>query len=483
MDAANAIKILLEKGPRELNSKLEEWTTEQFKGKNILFYQGRNYVPNDLELRKHIVHKYHNTITAGHPGELETFNAVRRHYWWPGMRIFVKNYVKGCGKCQQFKINRNPANPAFLPIQGAKSNRPFAYCSMDMITDLPMIDGYDSILSVVDHGLTKGVIFIPCSKTVTEEEVGKLLLKNVYRRFGLPDSFLSDRGPQFAAKAFRELLKLLGIESKLTTAYHPQGDGTTERFNQEIEAYLAIFCSSNPETWKDALPTLEFTHNDRKHADRRHSPFELMMGTQPLAIPISFENTKFPSVEERLKNLLKDREEAIAAHELARARMITRKKGKTINFKIGQKVWLDSRNLKTYNNKKLSPRREGPFKILEQKGPVTFKIELPITWRIHDVFHASLLMPYTENNTYGSNFPEPPPELINEEEHYKIEAIISHRKQGKPRKGQSQKYKYLVKWAGYSVSSNLWEPSEMFGTTGKIVLNNYQKKHGLPLTR
>jgi len=121
MDAANAIKILLEKGPRELNNKLEEWTIEQFEGKNILFYQGRNYVPNDLELRKHIIHKYHDTITAGHPGELKTFNAVRRHYWWPGMCIFVKNYVKGCGKCQQFKINRNSTNTAFLPIQSAKS--------------------------------------------------------------------------------------------------------------------------------------------------------------------------------------------------------------------------------------------------------------------------------------------------------------------------------------------------------------------------
>jgi len=186
---------------------------------------------------------------------------------------------------------------------------------MDMITDLPMIDGCDSILSMVDHGLTKGVIFIPCSKTVTEEKVGKLLLKNVYPLFRLPDSFLSDRGPQFPPKAFRELLKLLGIESKLTTAYHPQGDGTTERFNQEIEAYLAIFCSSNPETWKNALPTLEFTHNDRKHADRQRSPFKLMMGIQPLAIPTSFENTMFPSVEECLKNLLKEQEEAIAAHD------------------------------------------------------------------------------------------------------------------------------------------------------------------------
>ena len=178
MNAANTIKILLEKVPRELNSKLNEWTTEQFEGKNILFYQGRNYIPNDLELRKHIVHKYHDTITAGHPGELETFNAVRRHYWWPGMCIFVKkNYIKRCGKCQQFKINTTPTNSAFLPIQSAKSNRPFANCSMDMITDLPIIDGYDSILSLVDHGLTKGVIFIPCSKTFTRKCIPTIPLR------------------------------------------------------------------------------------------------------------------------------------------------------------------------------------------------------------------------------------------------------------------------------------------------------------------
>jgi len=108
MDAANAIKILLEKGPRELNSKLEEWMTKQFEGKNILFYQGRNYVPNDLELRKHIVHKYHDTITAGHPGELETFNAVRRHYWWPGMHIFVKKLRKRMRKMPTIQDKQEP---------------------------------------------------------------------------------------------------------------------------------------------------------------------------------------------------------------------------------------------------------------------------------------------------------------------------------------------------------------------------------------
>ena len=133
---------------------------------------------------------------------------------------------------------------------------------MDMITNLPTSNSYDSILSVVDQGLSKGVILIPPNKTINAEEVSKLLEDNLFKQFGLPDQIISDQGPQFAAKMFRMLLERLGIKSKLSTAYHPQTDSTTKRVNQEIEAYLSIYCSSNPETWSQALSTLEFTHNN-----------------------------------------------------------------------------------------------------------------------------------------------------------------------------------------------------------------------------
>jgi Integrase zinc binding domain len=129
---------------------------------------------------------------AGHPGELQTFNTVKEHYWWPGLQVFIKNYVQGCGTCQQFKIDRSPTKPAFMPIKGAKSTRPFASCSMDLITDLPPINDCDSILVVVDRGNTKGAIFIPTAKTLTQEGAGQLLLDNLYKQFGLPDKMLSD---------------------------------------------------------------------------------------------------------------------------------------------------------------------------------------------------------------------------------------------------------------------------------------------------
>jgi transposase InsO family protein len=117
---------------------------------------------------------------------------------------------------------------------------------MDLITDLPPVDDCDSVLVVVDRENTKGAILIPTAKTLTQEGAGQLLLDNLYKQLCLPDKMLFDRGPQFAAKAFCKLLKLLGIKSNLTTAYHSQTDGATERVNQEIEAYLSIYCSAHP---------------------------------------------------------------------------------------------------------------------------------------------------------------------------------------------------------------------------------------------
>ena len=307
-----------------------------------------------------------------------------------------------------------------------KSTRPFAQCSMDMITDLPLSNGYDLILAVVDHSLTKGVILIPCNKTLMADQCGKLLLDNMYKQFGLMDKIISDRGPQFAAKSFQELMKLLKIKSALTTAYHPQSDGATERVNQEIEAYISIFCTNNPEEWSNMLTTMEFTHNNRRHADRQHTPFELMLGIAPVAIPVSFEHTKYPTIEEKMKNLIRDREEALAAHELARQRMAGRRWDTFIPFEKGQKVWLDSRNLKTSYHKKIGPKQEGPFEIEEVLGPLTYRLKLPTNWNIHNVFHAVLLRPFTENEVHGNNFPRPAAELLDGEEVYTVERILKH---------------------------------------------------------
>ena len=152
----------------------------------------KNYIPWDVDLWWDIVKMYYDHETAGHPGKLETYNAVKDQYWWPGLRTFVKNHVKGCAVCQQFKINQHPSHPAHTPTEGAQTTRLFANCSMDIITDLPMVNGLDSLLVVVGQGLTKRVILLPCSKMITAEQVATLLLDNLYKRFGLPNKIISD---------------------------------------------------------------------------------------------------------------------------------------------------------------------------------------------------------------------------------------------------------------------------------------------------
>ena len=119
-DAMEALTTLLGQESNLLKNELEDWSIERTNGKNMLFYKGKNYIPKDLDLRRYIVKQHHDAETAGHPGELETYNTVRQHYWWPGMRTFVNNYVKGCGICQQFKIDRSPSKPVLMPTEGGR---------------------------------------------------------------------------------------------------------------------------------------------------------------------------------------------------------------------------------------------------------------------------------------------------------------------------------------------------------------------------
>jgi Integrase zinc binding domain/Chromo (CHRromatin Organisation MOdifier) domain/Integrase core domain len=470
-DVTKAIELLQENGPTTIQNDLEDWRIEEVDEKKTIFYKGKQYIPKDQELRWDILKLFHDHETAGHPGELETYNSVKQHYWWPGLRVFVKDYVKGCGICQQFKIDRNPSHPSFLPVEGAISTRPFAHCSMDLITDLPPAEGSNSILVMVDQGLSKGVILCLTTKTVTMDGIGDLLHENLYKRFRLPDKMISDRGPQFAAKAFRAMLSRLGVNSVLSTAYHPQTDGTTEQVNQEIEAYLAIYCHSYLETWKKSLATLEFTHNNWRHADQPKTSFEIIQGESPKALPLTYENTKFPSIDDKVKQMMADRDEALAAHELARTRMAERRWNTFTLFTVGQKVWLDTWNIKTNYHKKMAPKREGPFEIKEVLGPVTYRLKLPTTWKIHNVFHAILLKPYVETEAHGENFSRPTPDILDGEEVYNMETILKHRRWGRS-------YQYLIKWEGYPISEALWETEEAFSNDGNL-LAIYKQRHQL----
>jgi hypothetical protein len=172
-----ALEALKQTGTPLIKSDLSDWKFEE----GLLFFKSRCYVPPDVDLRWQIVKRYHDTKLAGHPGQWGTQNLVSREYWWPGMGVFIKQYVDGCATCQQMKVNTHPTKPGLMPIPTVKDTRPFSRITCDFITDLPESNGFDSLMVVVDYGLTKGVIAIPCTKKIDTIGTANFILEHVYK--------------------------------------------------------------------------------------------------------------------------------------------------------------------------------------------------------------------------------------------------------------------------------------------------------------
>ena len=436
----------------------------------------KTVVAGDNNLKRGIIFLFHDTPSAGHPGIANTLKILQRDFWWPTMKQDVEQYVKGCGKCQANKINTRPVKPGLYPIT-PENTQPFETVAMDFIVKLPKSEGYDSILTITDHDCTKAAIFIPCTEEITAEGVARLYLRHVYNRFGIPKKVISDRDTRFTSKFAKDLCQTLGIKQNISTAFHPQTDGQSERTNQWLGQYLRSFCKENQNDWVVWLPQAEFAHNQWPNETTRKTPFELLMGYNP-SMHWKTGDAQTPAVEERLGKLKQVREEAMQnlgkAQEALRKRSAQNKRFRP--YQEGELVWLEGRNLKLpYPSAKLAPKRLGPFKVLKQVSEVAYQLQLPDQWKIHDVFHAGLITPYKETEMHGPNFTRLPPDLIEGEEEYEVERII-----GKKQKGRGRKIHYLVKWKGYPASDNSWEPAEHLHADRLI--REYEEQGGMTRT-
>lgn len=198
------------------------------------------------------------------------------------------------------------------------------------------------------------------------------------------------------------------------------------------------------------------------------------MGYEPLALPLKYPRSNVPSVAQRLANLTTLRAEALAAHAVAAMAMKERTFRNFKPFHKGDKVWLDSKNLRIPGlSAKFKEKRDGPFKIKKVLSPLVYELDLSRTkWRIHPVFHASLLVRYIETEAYGTPHSRPPPDLIKGEEQFEVEAIRAH-------KGNGTRRRYLIKWKNYPTSENTWEPETNL-SNAKSILKRYKALHKLP---
>ena len=177
-----------------------------------------------------------------------------------------------------------------------------------------------------------------------------------------------------------EFTKVLGTKRKLSTAYHPQTDGETERINQEIGTFLRHYVNYQQNDWTDWLATAEFSYNDKKHAATGKTLFELNFGRHPWKGDLMVQ-TEIPQVEEFMKHLQKSWEHAAHAMEESqknKKRQFDKKRQNSQELKAGNHVWLENKNIQLNQpSKKLDNKRYGPFRIAKDIGSGVFQLELP----------------------------------------------------------------------------------------------------------
>ena len=438
------------------SEKLAEWNLHYQDG---FYWKGsRVAVPNAGNLRKEIFHAFHAPVMAGHFGTAKTGHNITQHYWWNNMTIDIRDWVKACELCQQNKASQKKPQGLLKPMpipEGAWDS-----VGVDFVVSLPMTPRHKDAIMVVIGRLTKMAHFIPTRTDVTALEVADLFYKHVWCRHGLSLDIVSDRDPKFTSKVWKHLCEMWPMAKLMSTGFHPQTDGQTERMNRTLQQMLRNYVSPDQTDWDELLAPAEFAYNNAPSASTGFTPFFLNYGRHPRT-PASLifrrrgDGGEVPSVEnfvELMDDCRKRARDALsAAQERQKFYADTNRSPK--EFKVGQKVLLSTQNLKLRDAgaRKLLPRYIGPFEIKGRVGELAYRLALPPKMRVHPVFHVSLLREFQE----GGSYKPPPWSLIESDGTTEVERILAHR--DSVRKTSTVR-EYLVLWAGASADDASWIP-------------------------
>ena len=442
-----------------------------------LIYRNRIYVPSHDQLRLRILRSHHDPPAVGHPGRAKTLELIDRAYYWPTLRKDVKRFVRNCHVCRRTKATRHARYGVLKPL--AVPDRPWQHISVDFVTGLPQSGDFDAICVFVDR-LTKQRHLIPCRTTITAEQLADVFCDRVFRYHGLPDTIISDRGPQFASRFWRHLCACMKIDARLSTAFHPETDGQTERINAIMEQHLRAYVSYLQDDWTKYLFLAEFAGNNLISETTTMSPFFANFGFHPkwnFELDIRVDNRDEIAAQttaERLNNI----------HDVARSEMRyaqTRQQDNTDNHRVpapafqpGDLVCIDGRFWHTERpSRKLENKHHGPYRVIQAIGTHAYELDLPDTVRKHRVFPVSLLHLAANDPFPGQIHGPPPPVIVNDEEEWEVEEILDSRR-------IRRKLQYLVKWRGFAEPT--WEPEE-FLEEAQAVDVFHEKYPGKPAPR
>ena len=424
----------------------------------------RVVVPDDLDVKSLLVSELHSVPYSAHPGVQRTIGKVRRYFWWKGMAGDIREFVEACPTCQLEKSDHTLQKGSLQSLTLPEVK--WQEVSVDFITDLPAEkDAEDSIMTVVDRA-TKMVHLIPCWKTTTAGEAARLFWQHVVKLHGVPRAIHTDRGAQFVGRWWREIWSLLGTKLKYGTAYHPQSQGQVERMNAVVSQTLRCLMSDVPDLskWKDYLPTVEMVINSLPNRSTGYSPFYLMYGYHPV-LPVELlkgdESTKIETLSKYLERTQEVWRHARAQMEKAVAiqKSYYDKKHRDVQYTVGDLVLLSTQNLRLKGIlHKLQQKFCGPYKIVEKIGTQAYRLKLPDSWRIHPVFHVSLLKQWKQ-----SAVQQVPGEVELEDadrpEYFEVEKILRWRWNSKTRRRRRE---FLVLWQGYPAEDAEWIPASFF---------------------
>ncbi|KAJ9534829.1 hypothetical protein QJQ45_017277 [Haematococcus lacustris] len=435
----------------------------------------RLYIPSS-PLRAQLLHEAHDAHTAAHLGRAKTLERLQRHFYWPQMHKTVQEYVRTCDKCQRNKAT-NQLPPGLLqPLPIPSSN--WQQVSMDFIGPLPATPrGHTMIFTIVDK-LSKMIHLIPTTTTATAHDTARLFFDHIFKHHGLPEAIISDRDPKFTSDFWTSLFHLTGTRLLLSSAYHPQTDGQTERANRTVEDMLRPYVNDHKTDWDQHLAAVEFAYNSSEHVGTGFTPFYLNYGQHPttpsaLLLPPP---TLVPS------QVAEDFECSALQRSIDTQKLHADQHRRHAEFEVGDLVLLSCANLNlqtAVNSAKLQPRFVGPFKVLAKHSPVSYKLDLPSSMRILPTFHISRLRHYLSSSSFPERTVElqPSPVIIDGEAYFTVEAIL-----GRRWNDAQHAFQYLIKWAGYDDSFNSWEWGPALAQQDAVgaLIRDYTARHHAP---
>jgi len=439
----------------------------------ILYYKLRLWVPNTLVQK--VLESEHDSKIAGHFGQDKTIELIRRNFWWPQMDDAIIKYVQSCSECQKNKSRRHRKYGLLSPLE--LPHAPWQSIAMDFITDLPESEGCDQLWVVIDR-FTKMAHFIPLLKDCkTAEDLSRIFAREIWRLHGLPRDIVSDRDSRFTSTTWQVFLSVLGIKPRMSTAFHPQTDGQTERVNQTIEAYLRPFVNKEMNNWVDLLPMAEHAYNNSVTTATGMTPFYANYGRHPESLNPRKTDVLNPASNiyaHWMKNTFRDNLEALEAAKERMIKYADKSRAPPPAYKVGDLVMLNGRHIKTKRpSRKLDHKFHGPFQIEKVISPTAVRLTLPSKWRKHPSYHVMELEPFES----GSRPAPDPAQILREaddieaDDEYDVEEVKGSIK-------RRSRVLYHVKWLGWPRKKDwTFEPFENFSVGGLEKLREFHDKN------